>query len=245
MRLPKHLCFQKSPNYFQGNVEHSLRLQLPIRLLITLAVKFAWYWKSNEGPFDGICLPIMELPSNYAHFQKSPAFTTKSNILHKRMELVFTFLLGPKLPIFLPLVFHLIVEEYGIFMGYVGYMRGPSLAGQYCTQLAMVGIGKYRWNFLSITTDCTRQSLPLFIILSFFISFFSSANFYVYFYPSWFIFSLHIDQILNEATFVIKNILLTILFSIWYLFRVGTVILTSEVGVAQPFTFWRWSLPEK
>ena len=71
-------------------------------------------------------------------------FTTKSNIVHKRMKSVFTFLLGPKLPRFLPSVFHLIVEEYGIFMGYVGYMRGPSLASQYCTQLAMVGIGKYR-----------------------------------------------------------------------------------------------------
>ena len=94
MRLTKYPCFQKSPNYFQGNVEQSLRLQLPIQLLITIAGKFAWYWKFTEGPFDGICLPIMELPSNYAHFQKSPAFTTKSNILHKRMKSVFTFFTG-------------------------------------------------------------------------------------------------------------------------------------------------------
>ena len=36
----------------------------------------------------------MELPSNYAHFQKSPAFTTKNDILHKRMESVFTFFTG-------------------------------------------------------------------------------------------------------------------------------------------------------
>ena len=51
-----------------------------IIIIIILTAKFAWYWKFSPGPFDGTCFPIMDLPSNYTDFQKSPPFFYHSPI---------------------------------------------------------------------------------------------------------------------------------------------------------------------
>ena len=173
MRLTKYPCFQKSPNYFQGNVEQSLRLQLPIQLLITIAGKFAWYWKFNEGPFDGICLPIMELPSNYAHFQKSPAFTTKSNILHKRMKSVFTFFTGTETAQFSALGVSPdcggIWDIYGVCRIYEGTQSGRPIlhtAGNgWNRKISLKFLVYYKWLYATIPSFVYHSILFHFLLL--------------------------------------------------------------------------------
>ena len=49
---------------------------------------------------------------------------------------------------FIEPMYHMIVEEYGIFMGYVGYMGGTQ-PGQYCTHTAKTFGGGNNLNILS------------------------------------------------------------------------------------------------
>ena len=161
------------------------------------------------------------------------------------MKSVFTFFTGTETAQFSALGVSPdcggIWDIYGVCRIYEGTQSGRPIlhtAGNgWNRKISLKFLLYYKWLY---------PTIPSFVYHPiFFISFFSSGNLYVYFYPSWLIFSLHIDQILNEATFVNSRHWQYIADNIWYLFRVGTAILTSEVGVALPFTFWRWSLPEK